>query len=220
MHLRPDLSVKIVVDVDPQKGRINARNSMIYDVIRDSLILAQTEPPIKSSMINKEIMLTYVVMENERTMRYGFPAIITELREEHEVAPERFVHAIVVSTKGEPKPYDIRMCYRVGPSSKSGLDASIRGVKINVIDLSIGGMRFSYEQNLLLDPQTVVEIRLGFGRAVHRVSARIIRTWEAENPRLGTILSCAAAEFQNVSTKTEQALSRKILDIERESPFS
>jgi hypothetical protein len=220
MHFKPELSVKIVVDVDDQKGRINARNSIIYDVVRDSLLLAQTEPPIRGSMINKEVMLTYVVMENKRAIRYGLPAIITELREEYELAPERYVHAIVVSTKSEPKPYDIRMCYRVGPSSKSGLDASIQRAKINVIDLSIGGMRFSYEQNLLLDPQMVVEIRLSLERTIYKIAARIIRTWETENSRLGTVLNCAAAEFQNVGTKTEQALSRKIRDIERESPFS
>ena len=61
MSITPGINVKIVVEVDHRSGRINARNSMVYHVSGDTLILAQTEPSIGNSMLNKEIVVTYRV---------------------------------------------------------------------------------------------------------------------------------------------------------------
>ncbi len=219
MSLRPELSVKLVVEADNRRERINARNSVIYNVNGETLILAQPEPSIKSSMLNKEIIVTYLVMENDRHLRYGFSALVTELIDWYELASGQRVRAIAVRKCSDPKPYDIRMCYRVGPSSKSGLDASIYDEKINVIDISLGGIKFSYDRSLPLEPNKVVEVHLAIAAAVYGIEARIIRTWKVEHERFKTELRFAAAEFLNVSGKIEQELSRKILDIERESPF-
>jgi len=219
MSVRPGLSVKIVVDVDQRNGRINALNSTIYDVTPGLLILAQTEPPIKSSMLNRKIVVTYLETKNGQVSRYGFSAHVLELIDQYELAPNHYARAIALNEQAEPRPYDIRMCYRVGPSSKSGLNASISGAKINVIDISIGGLRFSYDRNPTLKPDIQVEVSLAIEKAIHIIKARIIRTWEAESPRFGGARHFAAAEFLEVNAKTEQALSRKILDIERESRF-
>jgi len=113
------------------------------------------------------------------------------------------------------------MCYRVGPSNnKSELDAFVCGEKITLIDVSLGGMRFSYSDRPMLEPRQVVEVRLGIAPAVHPIQARIIRIWRADREGSGKGLSFAIAEFLNVSGKIEQTLSRKILDIERESSFA
>jgi hypothetical protein len=156
MSLRPELSVKVVVEVDNLRQRINARSSVIYHVNGETLILAQTEPSIKRSMLNKEIAVTYLVKENDRYLRYGFSALVTELIGRHELASEQCVQAIAVRRCTEPKPYEIRMCYRVGPSSKSGLNVSIYDEKVNVIDISLGGIRFSYHKSLPLEPNKVL----------------------------------------------------------------
>ena len=94
--------------------------------------------------------------------------------------PQWDVRAFAVRKSEDPKPYDIRMCYRVGPSSKSGLDASVYNKKINVIDISLGGMRFSFDKGLQLESNQVIEVRLGMAGAVYPIQARIVRTWEME----------------------------------------
>jgi PilZ domain len=220
MSLKPDLSVKVVVAVDSRSGQVTARNSVIYQVNGENLIIAQTEPSIKSSILNKQITVTYLVTENDRLLRFGFPALVTEFIDWYEPVTDRYVKAIVVRKRNEPKPHDIRMCYRVGPSSRSGLDAFICDKKVSVIDISVGGIRFSYELDLPLEPHLVVDVRLRIGKSDYTIKARTIRTWEAENSCFGKELNFAAAEFLDVSARTEQELSRKILDIERESPFS
>jgi hypothetical protein len=219
MSLRPELNVKLVVGTDRGRERINARNSVIYAVNGETLILAQTEPSIKSSMLNKEIVVTYLVKENSRYSRYGFSSIVTELIDRYKLSPDQEVRAIVVHKCTEQKPYDASMRYRVGPSSRSAMNVSIYDEKINVIDISLGGIKFSYDRSLRLETDKVVEVRLGIAGEVYTIAARIIRTWQAERERFKTELRFAGAEFLNLSGKIEQKLSRKILDIEGESPF-
>jgi len=219
MSLAPELNVKLVVETDKKRERINARNSLVYAVDGETLILAQTEPSITSSLLNKEIMVTYLLHKNGKYSRYGFSALVTELIDQYELVPDQYVRAIVLRKRSEPKPYEIRMCYRVGPSSKSGLDASILGTKVNIVDISLGGIKFSYDKSLGLDTDKVIEMHLTIAGAVYAVQARIVRTWRTERERLKSELRFAGAEFLNVSGKVEQELSRKILDIERESLF-
>ena len=220
MSITPGINVKIVVEVDLRSGRINARNSMVYHVGGDTLILAQTEPSISNAMLNKEIVVTYLVDQQDRRSRHGFPVVVTEVIDQYELMPQWNVRAFAVRRCSDPKPYDIRMCYRVGPSSKSGLDASVYNKKINVIDISLGGMKFSFDKDLELESNQVIEVRLGMAGEVYPIQARIVRTWEMENERVKKDLSFAAAEFLNVSGRIEQELSRKILDIQRETPFT
>ena len=219
MSLAPELNVKLVLETDKKRERINARNSVIYAVDGETLILAQTEPSISSSLLNKEITVTYLLKKSGRHLRYGFSALVTQLIDQYELMPDQHVRAIAVCKCSESKPYEIRMCYRVGPSSKGGLDASILGRKVNIVDISLGGIKFSYDKSLPLETDKVVEVRLGIAGDIYPVQARIVRTWWTEHERFRTELRFAGAEFLNVSGKMEDELSRKILDIQRESPF-
>ncbi|HVN25502.1 MAG TPA: PilZ domain-containing protein [Syntrophorhabdales bacterium] len=212
--------MKIIADADQRAQRINAKSSVIYSADADTLVLAQTEPSVKSTMLGKEIMVTFVAREGEKYSRYGFSAVVTELVDRYELSPEEYARAVVVRMRSNPKPYDIRMCYRVGPSSRSGLDVFVCGEKVTLIDISLGGMRFSYSESPVLEPHQVVEVRLGIAPAVYPIQARVIRIRKADKEGSGKGLRFAAAEFLNVTGKIEQVLSRKILDIERESPFA
>ena len=168
-------------------------------------------------MLNKEIVVTYLVKENDKHLRYGFSAVIVEFIDRYQLMSKQHVCAIVVRKRSDPKPYNIRMWYRAQPSSKSGLDVSIYNKKVNVIDISLGGIRFSYDKSLQLEANKVIEVRLGMAGAVYTIEARIIRTWETEIERFKGELWFAAAEFLNLSPRIEQELSRKIRDIEREN---
>ena len=217
MHIRPGLNVKVIVETDQRTGTVNPRNSQVYDSDGDSVILAQTEPSIKSSMLSREIVVTYLAKEQHSYTRYGFSAVITDVIDRYQLSPKQHVHAIVVRKQGEPQPYNVRMWYRVQPTSKSGLDASICGKKVNVIDLSLGGISFSHDKTLDLEKDKVIELHFAMAGAVYTIEARIIRTWETEIERFRKEQGFAAAEFLNLSPRTEQALSRKIRDIEREN---
>ena len=218
MSVRTEDSVKIIMEIDPRTDNISTRDSMIYDSDGDTLILAQTEPPVESSMLNEEVVVTYVVKEEGSYVRYGFHAVITDFLDDFQPEPGPHGRAVSVRIRSRPEPYNMRMRYRVQPSGKSGLDVSIHRKKVNVVDISLGGIRFSYDERLQLEANRVVEVSLAIGREVHTVEARIVRIWEKEAEFFKTELKFAAAEFRNMSRRFEEELSRKIREIEREKP--
>ena len=218
MSVRTEDSVKIVMEIDARTENISTRDSMIYDSDGETLVLGQTEPPIEGSMLNREVVVTYVVKEEGGYVRYGFHAVITEFLVDFQPEPGRHAHALTVRRRSRPEPYNMRMRYRVQPSNKSGLDVSIRRKKVSVVDISLGGLRFSYDDRLQLEVNQVVEVSLAIGRDAHTVEARIVRIWEKEAEFFKTELRFAAAEFRNMGRRFEEELSRKIREIEREKP--
>jgi hypothetical protein len=218
MSIRTEDSVKIITEIDARTESVSTRDSMIYDSDGDTLILAQTEPPIESSMLDQEVLVTYVVTDERNYVRYGIRAVIMEFLNDFQPEPGRYAQAIAVRRCSRPEPYNMRSRYRVQPSGKSGLDVFIHRKKVTVVDISLGGMRFSYDERLRLEVNKVVEVGLAIGRETHTVEARIIRIWEREAEFFKTEVRFAAAEFRNMSRRFEEELSRKIREIERERP--
>jgi hypothetical protein len=216
MSIVPGLNVKLVVEVDPQTELINARNSTVYNVDGERLVLAQTEPAIGNSMLHKGITVTYLVKGRSGLLRYGFSAVVTGFIDYHELKSTREVQALSVWKRANPTPYNIRRCYRVEPTGRSGLDMSIHAKKVNILDISLGGVRFTYATDSLeLYPASVVEVRFDIGGIICKTDATILRTWNEEDEGLRRGLSFAAAEFLNVTRIFERELSHKIREIER-----
>jgi len=210
VSIRPGASVQLVVEVDLRAERLDVRNSTVYDTDKERLVVAQTEPAIKTSKLHKEITITYLEEEKDRSVRYGFLAIVTGFIDYDDLASARRVGAVAVRKRGDPVPYDLRRFYRVVPTSRSGVDMSIRTKRVNVIDISLGGVRFTYDADgLELYANSVVEVRLDIGGIIRRTDATIARAWKGE------ALSFAAAEFVNLTRVFDQELSLKIREIER-----
>ncbi|OPY70487.1 MAG: Flagellar brake protein YcgR [Syntrophorhabdaceae bacterium PtaU1.Bin034] len=217
-NIRPGLTAKIVTEIDLVREKIRVKNSMVYDVVDDTIILAQTEPPISKSMIDKEIIITYLVKQKDEMVRYGFPAKLKELID-YNLASGQQVKALVASGKALPAPYSIRMFYRVAPTGKSGLEMYVQGQRVNVLDISLGGAKFSYPGTLRLQPDSALMVRIEIDETTYQIESMLLRTWEGDNERFRSELGFASVEFVNVSRPLEHALSRKIREIERESRF-
>ena len=218
MGIMPGLNVKLIVEVDSRTERISARTSTVYDVDGERLVLAQTEPAIGNSMLDKEITVTYLAEEKKGPARYGFPAVITGFVDYYELVSTREVQALAVRKRANPLPYNIRRCYRVEPTERSGLDMSIHGKRVNILNVSLGGVRFTYDVGgLELYPGSVVEISFDIDGIICKTDATILRIWSGEDEGFRRDLFFAAAEFLEVTRTFEQELSRKIREIERES---
>jgi hypothetical protein len=216
MDIKPGLSIRIVTEVDVTRERIHVRGSIIYDVKEETAILAQTDPPILKSMLHKEVTITYLTKKNDVMVRHGFPARIVEFID-YSLNSGQQVRALMVERTGNEQPYSIRMSYRAAPTTKSELSMTIYGTVVNVLDISLGGARFSYDKSLKLEPDAIVNANIEMEGRPYSLEARILRTWygDSEGPRHD--LRFASAEFVNMSRTVEHALSRKIHEIERES---
>jgi len=216
MSIKPGLSVRIVTDVDVTKERILVKGSTVHDVQEPLIILAQTDRPILKSMLHKEVVVTYLIKEKDDAVRYGFAAELVELID-YSLNSGQQVKALVVRRTGPEKPYSIRMSYRVGTTGRSNISMSVCANSVNIIDVSLGGAKFTYSAPLVLKPDEFTPIGLEIGGKVYTLEAHILRTWRGDHEGARRHLWFASAEFVNMSKTMERALSCKIHDIERES---
>lgn len=216
MDIQPGLNVRIVTDVDLARERIFVKASAVYDVNGRTAILAQTDPPILKSMLNKDITITYLKRKSDAMERHGFLAKIVEFID-YSLDSGKMVKALEVEEIGEAQPYNIRMFYRVTPTDRDGLAMEIDGTPINVLAFSLGGVKLSCDRSVRLKTDSVVNASIETGGRTYSVKARVIRTWDGESEGFGQNLRLASIEFVNMDRTIEQALSQKIQDIERQS---
>ncbi|MBA4418010.1 MAG: hypothetical protein C0392_08890 [Syntrophus sp. (in: bacteria)] len=220
MNIKPGQNAKVVTEIDLAKELIHVKNSLVYEVNGPTVILAQTDPPVLKSMHNGDVVVTYLVREEDILTRYGFPAYIKEFFDDYKLISSQSVQAFAVTRTAEPALYSIRMFYRVEPTSRSRLHMYIYDKKVNILDISLGGVRFSFHRNLVPEVDAIIEIHFDIDGKTYVIEARILRIWEGDNACLRGELGFASAEFQQVSKALEHVLSRKIREVERESRFN
>ncbi len=204
--------MRIVVETDQRRGDILVMDSTVYEVSGDALVLAQTEPPLNIRVCGGEITVTYLAEGKDGTMRYGFPAKVTGCMDAYQPAPGRQVQALLVSRKADPASHSIRTCYRVEPTPMSRLDLYVHDEKVTIADVSLGGVRFSYDRSIPLKAGVSVKLRFDVAGEDYTVDARVIRT------SYGSGRFCfAVAEFERNSGRFQQTLARRIYAIEREA---
>ena len=217
MSVRPGLSTKIVTDVDEAKERIVVKGSTVYDVQEPSIILAQTDPPILKSMLHKELTVTYLVKEKDDTVRHGFAA---ELVEFIDYRPQ--LRPAGKGPRGEKDRPGKGLQHQNVLSREPDRPQRHRHVRLRE--------HGEYHRHILREARRSHMARLSCSspmtssRSVSRSmegpipsEARILRTWQGDHEGARHDLWFATAEFANMDKTVEYALSRKILDIERES---
>jgi hypothetical protein len=216
MSIRPGLNVRIVTDIDVTKERVFVKGSTVYDVQEPVIILAQTDPPILKSMLHKKAIVTYLIKKKDKAVRYGFAAELVEFID-YSLNSGQQVKALLARRTGPEKPYSIRMSYRVGTTGRSKISMSVFRNRVNIIDISLGGAKFTYGSPLVLESDDTAPIGLEIGGKVYALEAHILRTWHGDYEGARRDLWFASAEFVNMSKMVERVLSSKIHDIERES---
>ncbi len=216
MDLRPGQNVRIVTDVNLDKERITVKASVVHDVNGRTIVLAQTDPPILKSTVGRDVMITYLAEKEGAPERRGFPGRIVEIFD-YGLSSGNAVKALKVEVAGEPRPYNVRMFYRVAPTNRSGVSIHIRGVRVNILDLSLGGARVTHDKSLRLEQDAIVAASLEMSGKTYPVNWRVVRAWDGASEGFGRDLLFAALEFVALEHTTEYALSQKIRDIEREA---
>ena len=197
-----------------EKGRTGEEfvslDSILYEVDGQTLVLAQTSPPVDAQTCDGRITLTYVVQKGEKVERLGFPVSFTRLIDEYETSPGVLAPAFAVTREGEPTAFSARRFLRVEPTGQNRLDLYVSGMKVEIADISLGGVRFSYDVALPLAPELPVTLRFDLAGVDYSVSGRILRITYNKG-RFRT----AVASFANVTGRFEQALVRILHVIQR-----
>jgi hypothetical protein len=216
MDITRGFDVRIATETDARGEQIPAKSSVVYDAQGETAILAQTYPPIPESMRSKNIIVTFLVRKDGVVARHGFSARIVEFIDYSLSSGER-VKAVKVERIGEPEPYCVRMCYRVHPTSTSGLSMAIAGTEVSVVDISLGGAKICYDESLRLERDTLVKASIGVDGKIFAIEAHLLRTWNGADEGFSDDLGFAALRFMGMDKRVEDVLSQKIRDIERQA---
>lgn len=214
-EIRPGIIVTIIINIDYRKEVIESRNSIVHDVTGDKIIIAQTDPPISRTNIDKEIYVTYLDKEGEKPARYGFPARIIEFVKEYELAARQKTQAVVLLRKGLGEQYNLRMFYRLEPPSNCGIDIFVNGSKVNILDISIGGASFSHNKVYPFKTNENASVIIIIGERASQIMSRVVRVWQPDNERMKKSLEFVSIQFLNMNGHTKNELGRKIRDVER-----
>jgi hypothetical protein len=200
VKIAPGIAVRIVVETDGREGTALVLESKVYEADGPRLVLAQTEPPIACS---GEVMVTYLVQGENRAERFGFPASVVACLPDYKLADGGTVQVLVVMQKGKAAPFSARMSLRVTPTALSPLTLHVDGVLVRIADISLGGVRFSYDRALGLKANDSVKLRFDVAGKDYIAGATILRT----SHEMGRF-RLAVASFTYTTPSFDRALVR------------
>ncbi|MBA4390196.1 MAG: hypothetical protein C0399_04585 [Syntrophus sp. (in: bacteria)] len=216
MEIKPGLTVNIVINIDYRKEIVETKNSIIHDIIEKRIIVAQPDPPISRTHIKENVYVTYLEKEQGKPVRYGFSAKIMDFIKDYELASQQTTQAIELFKESRPEPYNLRMFYRLEPPGNCGIDIFVEGNKVTILDVSIGGARFSHNKTHHFKENEEVKIVLVVGERIYQIDSRVVRIHEPENEKVKKSLEFVSIQFLNVDGHIKNELGRKIRDVERD----
>ncbi len=219
MDIKPGMNINIIVSIDHMRELVDVKNSMIHDVEGKRIIVAQTDPPISRTNIEKEMFVTFLEKGQKGPSRYGFYARIIDFIKDYELKSSKKVQAIIMKQTGEIEQYNLRMFYRLEPPSDCGIEISMEGRRVNLIDISIGGAKFSHEKIHPFQPNETVKMMIEVGGNKTGIEAVVLRVWEPENEKIRKTIAFASVQFLDVDAQLKNTLARKIRDIERDMRY-
>lgn len=214
-YIRPGLIIKVILDGEEISKTSEARGSIIYDIIDSEVIISQTEPPISESRLDQIAIITFITREKGHRQRYMFRVKIVGFLKRYRLSSTETVHAIKLLRISKPEPYNMRMSYRVELPDDSGIEMFIYGVKVSIIDISLGGARVSHNKTYSFDVGGIIKVTFIIDREMYEIDALIVRKWLPQDKRFHDTLEFMALEFPSIGVKLQNILSRKILEIQR-----
>jgi len=219
--MRVGSRLDIVLETDLEKDQALARKAMVYNVQERRLTISQTAPPLFRRHIGERVNASYIITgggkDRRRPVRMGFSATVQEYVEAYTLSSSNLVPAFVLQQEGQPAEINLRMHYRIRPTAGSDLTLLANGGKVNLIDISIGGVQFSQRRKEPPLEYGDIALTLSSGGRTFKIDGQIVRI---SNPTQTSghapDLEYVMVKFLRLDQETESFLGRKIMMIERQ----
>jgi hypothetical protein len=208
--------VDIVFENEIMKSRAHYMKALVYDFENNKIILSQTTPALNRHFLNRRIMITFLLSIERRVLRFGFPAKLINIITDYQIASGKNVEALIVEQYKDPEPVDFRMYFRVKPSSQSDINLFLQEEKVSLIDISLGGAKFTYPKTYLFRPADEVKFKLIIGSAIFNLDAKVHEVWSPNDNIVNRNLQFVSVEFQHLDKQLEASLGKVIIDTERQ----
>jgi c-di-GMP-binding flagellar brake protein YcgR len=87
--------------------------------------------------------------------------------------------------------------------------------RVNLVDISLGGAKFTYLKSYSFRPGDAVSFKLIIGSTVFNLEARVHEVWTPDNYGAGKNIQYVSVEFRHVDKQLEALLGKAIIEIER-----
>ncbi|MDD5475701.1 MAG: PilZ domain-containing protein [Syntrophales bacterium] len=217
-NLRPGQQADVVVKVDETAEIIDVRQTLLYDVVGDRIVFAQTSRPLSERHLGSKLLITVIERGQQKPVRYGFSARVVDILKDYQLASMESVEAIEADLEGAPAEFNLRMHFRVTPTLDSGLYLSLEGEKVSIMDISLGGARILLQDQYDYNPGALIKASLTIDGTNHNLEVRVLRIWQevsAVSSRRSDARWFMTVKFNHMEKETERRLSAKVMKIER-----
>ena len=215
-ELKVGTRIDIVFENEMNKSNAHDMKALVYDYERNDIIVSQTSPPLNRNFINRRILVTFLGTVEKRVLRFGFSARLIDLIADYEISSNNTVEALVLKKVGSPEQVDFRMHFRVKPPSQSDVSLFFNEEKVNLIDISLGGAKFTYPKSHSFLYGDTVNLKLTIGSASFNLNAKVRNILSPSDFGANKSLQYIGVEFEHDDNQIEAALGRAIIGIERQ----
>ena len=218
MNIGPGSNVDIVVDFNWSEEIIDVRGATVYNLDDQRIILSQTSPPIETYNIGKEVKVAYLVREKDGPARYCITGKLAEIATNYKLPGSETVEALIIIREPGHERFNLRLYYRLEPPTNSGIVLFLNEEEVNIIDISIGGAKFTHRKDHPAKLKEILKLILQVNEQKIDVEAQVLGIFPVSG-RMAKRLETVAVQFLNLDRKMKELLSRKIRDIEREMRY-
>ncbi|MGV8057436.1 MAG: PilZ domain-containing protein [Smithellaceae bacterium] len=215
-ELKIGTTIDIVFENEINKSNAHYMRALVYDYEGYNITISQTSPPLSRHFLNRRIMVTFLANAKKRVLRFGFSARLIDLITDYQISSNKNVEALILKQYDTPEQVDFRMHFRVKPPSQSNLSLFLKEEKINLIDISIGGAKFTYPKSSSFRYGDEVKFKLTIDSTVFEVKARVRNVSLPHEFSANKTLQYVGVEFEHDNKQLETALGRAIIGIERQ----
>lgn len=215
-EITPGLSIDFVFENDYHRGNFRLLNAIVYEVSGRKITISQPSQQLASSQLGQGVIVTYCITQGGQTERYGFSAKVTSFINDYKIGSLQHSTALVLERKSTAEEMNVRLHFRIKPTLDCGLSLYHRENKLNLIDISLGGARFTDDKIGQLSADDTIPLKLEIDQRLFAVEARVIRSWLSTLPGKIKKIQFVAVKFLYGNPDMEQLLSNKILAIQRQ----
>ncbi|MGV8057437.1 MAG: PilZ domain-containing protein [Smithellaceae bacterium] len=216
----PDLKVGSRVDIvfenEIMKSKAHFMKALVYDIEESKIIVSQTSPALTRHFLDRRVMVSFLARVGSRNLRFGFPSKLIDLINDYKIASGQNVEAFVLQQYNKSELVDFRMYFRVTPRRQSDVSLIFKEEKVNLIDISLGGARFTCPKDYLLDSDDKIKFKLLIGHDVFNLDTRVRDVWTSDDAAANRNLQYVRVEFEYDNKQLEASLGKAIINIERQ----
>jgi len=214
-ELRAGMPLDIIFENEINQPNAHYLKAVVYDYHHNIVTISQTSPALNKRFLNRRVLTTYLVNIENRILRFGFAGLLTDLISDYAMSSDKTAEALLIKKLAQPEPTDFRMYFRVRPPSNTDICLFLEEQKVSLLDISIGGAKFTYPKRQIFNPGETVKFRLIVHETIFNIDASIRSVREPYSVGTNNNMQYVSVEFHHDDKKMETSLGKAIMGIER-----